>query len=134
METWEVVIICLLTLSMGIASLMLTDVKEKLRRKKHPVWYEYYDRAKNNSFHIGGKLREQTEVLHNRLKLLNKTYLNDKCTEAEYLEATRVIAKEYAEVVKRYKQAKEDLHIEEDLKEADAYAKERNLKWGIIYE
>ena len=133
METWEVVIICLLALLIGIAILMLTDVKEKLRRKKHPVWYKHYDRAVHNAFDIGGRLREQTEVLHNRLKLLNKTYLNDKCTEAEYLEAARVIAKEYAKVVKRYKQAEEDLHIEEDLKEADAYAKERNLKWGILY-
>ena len=36
--------------------------------------------------------------------------------------------------VEWFKIVKEELCIDADLEAADAYAKEHNLKWGIIYE
>ena len=134
METWEVVIICLLALFIGIAILMLTDVKEKIRRKKHPVWYTYFDLAVKNSFEIGAKFRRQTESINKRRDKVQEMLFQGECTEDEYIDAMKTLAKEYSDAVKWFKLIKKELCIDDDLKAADAYAKEHNLKWGIIYE
>ena len=128
------IVICLIALIVCAALLVSESAQERIRRKKHPKWYELYNRAEHNAIHLGSTVHEQTETLNKRMKLLNKTYLEDKCTEDEYIDAMNILTKEYSEIVKQFKQAKADLHIEADMQEADAYAKEHNLKWGIIYE
>lgn len=133
METWEVVIFCLLALFIGIAILMLTDGKEKIRRKKHPVWYEYYDRALSNSFTIGSRFREMIDTLDNRRDMIQGMFFNGKCTADEYKEASKAIDKDFEEAYRWFEFNKEALGIEADLKAADAYAREHNLKWGIIF-
>ena len=134
METWEVVILCLLALFIGIAILMLTDVQEKIRRKKHPVWYEHWDRAKDNAFDIGGKYVKMLDSLNTQRKAVQDSYIEGKTTDEEYKKAMNTIDADFIDAYKWYKQAEEALRINEDLKAADAYAKEHNLKWGIIYE
>ena len=57
-----------------------------------------------------------------------------ECSSEEYLEAMKILEKERAETVEQYHLKQEALGIDTDLKAADAYAKEHNLKWGIIYE
>jgi hypothetical protein len=134
METWEVVIICLLAMFVGIAILILTDVNERIRRKQHPKWYELYDRAKNNAFDIGGKYTQRLDNINMRRKFYQDLYIEGKCTDEEYKKAMNAIDVDFIDAYKWYKQAEEALRINEDLKEADAYAKKHNLKWGIIYE
>lgn len=134
MEIWEVVIICLLALFIGIAILMLTDVEEKIRRKKHPVWYEHYDRAKNNAFIAGGEFSQRLDTICARGEMIQNMLFKGECSKDEYLEAMKVLEKERVETVEQYHLKQEALGIDADLKEADAYAKEHNLKWGIIYD
>ena len=134
MEIWEVVIIGLLALFIGIAITELIDVKEKIRRKKHHVWYEHWDRAKDNAFDIGGKYTKRLDNINMRRKFYQDLYIEGKCTDEEYKKAMNTIDADFIDAYKWYKQAEEALRINEDLKAADAYAKERNLKWGIIYE
>ena len=134
METWEVIIICLLALFIGIAILMLTDGKEKIRRKQHPVWYKYFDRAKNNAFDIGGKYTKRLDNINMRRKFYQDSYIEGKCADEEYKKAMNTIDADFIVAYKWYKQAEEALRINEDLRAADAYAKKHNLKWGIIYE
>ena len=134
MEAWEVIIICLLAFFICIAILMLTDVQDKIRRKKYPVWYEHYNRALSNSLTIGSKFREKTENINMRTKAIYDMFFNDECSIEEYTEAMKILNEEYSQAAKWFKINQEALGIEEDLKAADAYAKEHNLKWGIIYE
>ena len=134
MEIWEVVIFCLLALFIGIAILMLTDVQEKIRRKKHPVWYTHWDRAKDNAFDIGGKYVKMLDSINTQRKAVQDLYIEGKCTDEEYKKAMNTIDADFIDAYKWYKQAEEALRIDEDLKAADAYAKEHNLKWGIIYD
>lgn len=133
METWKVVVICL-ALFVGIAILMLTDGNEKIRRKKHPKWYEHYDRAKNNAFTAGSEFTKKLDTICARGEMCYDLLLKGKCSKDTYLEAMKILEKERVEVVEQYQLKQEALGIEADLKEADAYAKEHNLKWGIIYE
>lgn len=134
METWEVVIICLLALFVGITILMLIDVEEKIRRKLHPKWYEYYDRAKNNVFTVGGEFSQKLDTIFVRGEMLGDMLFKGECSKEEYLEAMKVLEKERVEAVEQYHLKQDALGIEADLRAADAYAKEHNLKWGIIYE
>lgn len=134
METWEVVIFCLLALFIGIAILMLTDVKERIRRKKYPKWYELYDRALANSIWIGSSFRKKIETLNARRELVQETFFHGECTADEYSNAMKIIEEEQREAAKQFVIDKEAYGIEADLKEADAYAKEHNLKWGIMYD
>ena len=134
METWEVVIICLLALFIGIAILMLTDVQEKIRRKKHPEWYQHYDRALSNSFTIGSRFREIVDTLDNRRDMIQGMFLRGECPADEYNKVSKAIDKDFEEAYKWFEFNKTALGIDKDLKAADAYAKEHNLKWGILYE
>jgi hypothetical protein len=134
METWEVVIFCLLALFVGIAILTLTDVNEKIRRKRHPVWYEHYDRAKNNAFRAGSEFSQKLDTICARGEMLSAILFKGECSREEYLEAMKTLEKERVETVEQYHLKQEALGIDADLKAADAYAKEHNLKWGIIYE
>ena len=134
METWEVVIFCLLALFIGITILMLTDVQEKIRRKKHPVWYEHYDRALSNSFMAGSKYHRQEEVFKARSKMIQDMFFNGKCTAEEYTEAMSSLYEDVCTESRRYIEEKEALGIMKDLEAADTYAKEHNIKWGIIYK
>ncbi len=134
METWEVVIFCLLALFIGIAILMLTDVKERIRRKIHPKWYELYDRAKSNAFRAGSEFSQKLDTICARGEMIQDMLFKGECSSEVYLEAMKVLEKERVEVVTQYQLKQEALGIEADLRAADAYAKEHNLKWGIIYE
>lgn len=134
METWEVVIFCLLALFVGIAILMLTDGNEKIRRKTHPKWYEHYDRAKNNAFRAGGEFSQKLDTICARGEMIQDMLFKGECSKDEYLEAMKVLEKERVEVVAQYHLKQEALGIEADLRAADVYAKEHNLKWGILFK
>ena len=128
-----VVVICLLGIIILVGLAISDVVREKIRRKKHTKWYELYNRALSNSLCIGSKLREMTETIDKRRKLVQETYIEGKCTEDEYNEASKVLDKEFKEAIRWFEFNKEALGIDADLRAADTYAKEHNLKWGIIY-
>lgn len=113
--------------------LVKDGVQERIRRKRHPKWWELWDRALSNAFCIGGKFHDMSETINKRSTLVHETYFAGKCTEDEYREAMKTIADDYVQAVQWYKTTKTALGIEEDLKEADTYARENNLEWGILY-
>ena len=129
-----VVVVVLLAFGVGGAILIFTDVGERVRRKKHPVWYEHFDRAKNNAFDIGGKYTKMLDSINERRKLVQDTFIEGRCTAEDYKVVMKDIDTDFIDAINWYKQAEAALRINEDLKAADAYAKEHNLKWGILYE
>ena len=135
METWEVVILSILLFTFGcMCVLSITDIKEKVRRKIHPKWYELYDRAKSNAFRAGSEFSQKLDTICARGEMIQDMLFKGECSSEVYLEAMKVLEKERVEVVTQYQLKQEALGIEADLRAADAYAKEHNLKWGIIYE
>lgn len=129
--------ICIALVAFALVACIYLLVKdwlqEKMRRKLHPKWWELWDRAVSNSFCIGGKFHDMSETISKRSALVHETYFADKCTEDEYREAMKTITDDYIHAVQWYKTTKTALGIEEDLKEADTYARENNLEWGLIY-
>lgn len=129
-----VVVAALLAFGIGGAILTFTDVGERVRRKKHPIWYEHYDRAKNNAFRTGGEFSQKLDTICARGEMIQDMLFKGECSREKYLEAMKVLEEERVEAVAQFRLKQEILGIEADLKEADAYAKEHNLKWGILYE
>ena len=125
------VAICIL---ICVGMLVKEPVLERIRRKKHPRWFELYNRALANSLCVGSRFHEKTETLENRYKMVQELLFKGKCTAEEYQEAMKTIATEYSKAVEWFNLTKESLGIEADLKEADKYAKDHDLKWGILYE
>ena len=117
-----------------VGMLVREPIVERARRKQYPKWYERYDRALKNAFCIGCQFRDKTETINKRREMIQETFLKNKCSEEEYKEAMRIIANDYTEAVNWFNSMKESFGIEADLKDADKYAKENDLKWGIIYE
>lgn len=131
------VILLLIIVALGVLVLSFTvggDLGEKIRKKRHPIWYEHYNRALHNAFEIGGKYTKMLDSINERRKLAQDTFIEGKCTAEVYKDTMKAIDSDFIDAYKWYKQAEEALRINEDLKAADAYAKEHNLKWGIIYE
>lgn len=132
----KTLIICLLIWFAAVVVLGLAfgdTVLERIRRKKHPVWYTHWNRALSNSFAIGSRFREMVDTLDNRRDMLQGMFFRGECTADEYNKVSKAIDKDFEEAYKWFEFNKTALGIDEDLKAADAYAKEHNLKWGIIY-
>lgn len=135
METWEVVILSILLFTFWCMCVLSTaDIKERIRRKQHPMWYELYDRAKNNAFRAGSEFSQKLDTICARVEMIQDMLFKGECSSEAYLEAMKILEKERVEVVTQYQFKQEALGIEADLRAADAYAKEHNLKWGIVYE
>lgn len=136
METWAVAILSILLFTfMCMCVLSITDIiKDKVRRRQHPKWYECYDRAMNNAFRAGSEFSQKLDTICARGEMIQDMLFKGECSSEKYLEAMKVLEKERVEVVEQYQLKQTILGIDTDLKEADAYAKEHNLKWGIIYE
>ena len=77
---------------------------------------------------------ETRSIMQDVIALKTTVIAQQMYKQYEYLEAMKVLEKERVEAVEQYHLNQDALGIEVDLKEADAYAKEHNLKWGIIYD
>ena len=104
------------------------------RYKKHKFWYNHYNRALRNSMCIGSQFSEKINSINEQIKLMQQKLLDGGCLADDYREAMKSLAAAYCDAVSTYKNSEVALGIEDDLKKADAYAKEHNLKWGILYE
>ena len=111
---------------------LINDIINSYRRNKHPEYFEYWDAAVSESFKVGGKLNAEKRRIEYYIKLYGDGYRDGECT-AEH------ITKKMAQVTQWWITACDDYNREHKnikvlLQKADAYAKEHNLKWGIIYE
>lgn len=136
MKTYEIgMLVVFVLILLAITVLAVGDyIKERLRRKKHPVWYKYYNRALSNSMAAGRRFREDTKTIDKRKEMVRELFFEGDCSAEVFDEAMNKLNEEYNEAVKRFKLIKEELCIDADLEAADAYAKEHNLKWGILYK
>lgn len=111
----------------------LTDrIIESIRKNKHPEYFEYYNTAVSESFRIGGELGAKKKRIEHYIKLYGEGYRDGECTAES-------ITKKMSEITQWWITACDDYNKEQESikvlwQKADAYAKEHNLKWGIIYE
>ena len=111
----------------------LTDhIVESIRKHKHPEYFEYYNTAVSESFRIGGKLGAEKKRIEYYIKLYSEGYLDGECTAEDITKKMAELTKIWISACDTYNQEHKDIKVL--LQKADAYAKEHNLKWGIIYD
>ena len=131
MEIIALIMVLVLAL---IGTLGSFDIVEYFRRRKHPKWYEYFDRAKHNSFSVGGRLGDEIDIANKCIATMQEAYRKGTITEKVFRRAMEIYTDDYIKAVAQYNKDYLESGIDEDLKAADAYARKHNCKWGIIYE
>ena len=111
----------------------LTDhIIESVRKNKHPEYFEYYDTAVYEMFRICGKLNAEKRRIEYYIKLYSDGYRDGECTAEDITRKMAQLTQQWITACDEYDQ--EHKNVKVLLQKADAYAKEHNLKWGIIYE
>ena len=104
----------------------------KYRRKKYPKYFNYYDTSKLIYSGAVDKINKEIDYFNFRVKILTEGLNEGECTadffKASFDAMTDRYIKASAEFVKQRAES------EELFKKADDYAREHNLKWGIIYD
>lgn len=117
-----------------ICALVGFDVVEYFRRLKHSKWYEHFDRATKNSFYVGSRMKDETDVINKCIVIMQEAYKKGDLTAEQFRGVMEVYTNDYIKAVCQFKQDIIALEIDEDLRAADTYAKEHNWKYGILYE
>jgi endonuclease III len=105
---------------------------EDTRRKKHPEYFEYWDKALKLSFERGKEYNRRKGHYDYRFKLYQDGLLDGECTNECYAKCMNKLMSEYQELCSWFQEKEKE--IRELLIKADLYAKEHNLLWGIIYD
>lgn len=111
---------------------LIDHIIESIRKNKHPKYFEFYDTAIYESFRIGGKLNAEKRRIEYYIKLYGDGYRDGECTVEHITKKMAQVTQWWINACDEYNQ--EYKNVKMLLQKADAYAKEHNLKWGIIYE
>lgn len=111
---------------------LIDHIVESVRRNKHPEYFELYDTAVSESFRIGGKLNAEKSRIKYYIKLYGDGYRDGECTVEHITKKMAQVTQWWITACDEYNQEHENIKVL--LQKADAYAKEHNLKWGIIYD
>ena len=107
------------------------EEKDKRRREQHSEYFEYFDTAMAISNNINEFTEQQTASFEYRLKLIYEGLRDGECTVDYFQEYLAKINKEYIAFATWFEeQNKEAKRL---FREADLYAKLRDLKWGYLY-
>jgi hypothetical protein len=110
---------------------LIDKLFEQYRRQKYPEYFEMYDTAKKMSFEVGVEFRRRTERIEYYRVLYTDGLREGECTSEYFKKKMSELAEEYQDVCIWFKEASES--VEKLWVQADLYAKEHDLSWGIIY-
>lgn len=111
---------------------LIDRIVESIRRNKYPEYFELYDTAVFESFRVGGKLNAEAKRIEYYIKLYGDGYRDGECTVEHITKKMAQVTQWWITACDEYKEEQKNIKVL--LQKADAYAKEHNLKWGIIYE
>lgn len=111
---------------------LIDHIIESYRRNKYPEYFEFYDTAVYESFKIGRKLNAEKRRIEHYIKLYGDGYRDGECTVEHITKKMAEVTKWWVNACDEYNQEYKNIKVL--LQKADAYAKEHNLEWGIIYE
>lgn len=111
---------------------LIDRIIESIRKKKHPEYFKFYDTAVSESFRIGGKLGAEKKRIEYYIKLYGNGYRDGECTVEHITKKMAELTRIWINACDTFNQEQESIKVL--WQKADAYAKEHNLKWGIIYE
>jgi hypothetical protein len=104
---------------------------EEQRRQQYPEYFKLFDKAMDIVADVHGQTEHKTKYFKYHFKLIYGGLADGECTVEYFQEYLDRINKEYIEFATWFEeQNKEAKRL---FREADCYAKLRDLKWGILY-
>ena len=104
---------------------------DKRRREQHPEYFEYFDAAMDISNEAHDTCKHKTTYFEYHLKLIYGGLKEGECTVEYFQEYLDRINKQYIEFATWFEEKNKE--AKELFRKADFYAKEHDLKWGILY-
>lgn len=102
------------------------------RRKKHPEYFEYRDKAEKLAFERRAEYKKRKDYIDYQRKLYSDGLCEGECTEEYYVNKMKELIENYIVLCDWFKDAESE--IRELLIKADLYAKEHDCYWGILYD
>jgi hypothetical protein len=101
------------------------------RREQYPEYFKLFDKATDIVADVHGQTEHKTKYFKYHFKLIYSGLAEGECTVEYFQEYLDRINKEYIEFATWFEeQNKEAKRL---FREADMYAKLRDLKWGYLY-
>ena len=111
---------------------LIDHIIKSIRKEKYPEYFELYETAVSESFRIGGRFSAEKRRIEYYLKLYSEGYKDGECTKKDFEDKMLQLTNMYVRACNEYNT--EYATVKDFLKKADIYAKQHNLKWGIIYD
>ena len=122
------VIICLLMV-FGIK--ITNKYLDQTRRQQYPEYFKLFDKAMDIVADVDCQTKHKTKHFNYQFKLIYESLRDGECTVEYFQEYLDRINKEYIKYATWFEaQQKEAKRL---FREADMYAKLRDLKWGYLY-
>jgi hypothetical protein len=122
------VILCLFT----VYGIKITNkYLDEQRRQQYPEYFELFDAAMDIVSDVDGQTEHKTKYFKYHFKLIYEGLRDGECTVEYFQEYLDRINKEYIEFATWFEAKNKE--AKDLFRKADWYAKERNLKWGILY-
>ena len=104
---------------------------DQTRRERYPEYFELFDAAMDIVSDVHGQTEHKTTYFEYHFNLIYEGLRDGECTVEYFQEYLDRINKEYIEFATWFEeQQKEAKRL---FREADLYAKLRDLKWGYLY-
>jgi hypothetical protein len=101
------------------------------RRKQHPEYFKLFDEAVDISNEAHDVCTHKKVYFEHKLKLIYEGLQDGECTVEYFKEYLDRINKQYIEFATWFEEKNKE--AKELFRKADFYAKEHDLRWGILY-
>lgn len=122
------VILCWLTV-LGIK--ITNKYLDGKRREQYPEYFKLFDAAMDIVSDVDGQTKHKTKYFNYHFKLIYEGLRDGECTVEYFQEYLDRINKEYIEFATWFEEKNKE--AKRLFREADLYAKLRDLKWGYLY-
>ena len=107
-------------------------ILNKYRRKKHPKYFEYYDEATKLKVAATAEMDRMLDWFTFRVSILTEGLNEGECTKDYFKQSFDAITDRYIDASSRFtEQCKKS---DELFKQADLYAREHMLNWGVLWK
>lgn len=104
---------------------------DNIRREKYPEYFKFYDAAMKICFEASAKVNKEAEYIEHQFNILRSGLAEGECTEAYFKTRFDQLADMHIETTNWFKERRDE--AEKLFRQADFYAKENNLVWGVLY-
>ena len=110
---------------------VLEQLIKKYRREKYPEYFKYYNAALKICFNASEKVRKESNYIKYHFDLITEGIREGECTDDYARKRLNELSDMHIELTNWFKEQLAE--ADKLFRDADFYAKENNLLWGVLY-